>query len=57
MLSFTDFLCRSALAFLSVRFPLYVLSSGPVLGFSLWLRDVTGWDGFYAAVLPYLPLL
>ena len=57
MLSSTDVLLRSALAFLFVRFPIYVLSSGPVLGLGLWLRDVTDWDGFYAVMFLYLPLL
>ena len=27
----------------------YVLGSGPILGFAFWLREITGWDGFYAA--------
>ena len=57
MRSFEDDLCRAALSFLLFRFPMYVLSSGPVLGLGLWLRDVTGWDGFYAVMVPYYPLL
>ena len=36
---------------------LYVLSSGPVLGTAFWLREATGWDGFYAAMIIYYPLL
>ena len=36
---------------------IYVLSSGPVLAAAFWLREATGWDGFYAAVFFYLPLL
>ena len=35
----------------------YVLSSGPVLAMAFWLREKTGWDGFYAAMYLYLPLL
>jgi hypothetical protein len=57
MLSFEDYLCRAVVAFLLVRSPVYTLSSGPVLGFSLWLYDVTKWDGFYAVIFLYLPLL
>lgn len=34
----------------------YVFSSGPVLAGACWLREATGWDGFYAAFLLYLPL-
>ena len=36
---------------------LYVLSSGPVLATAFWLREKTGWDGFYAVMFLYLPLL
>lgn len=35
----------------------YVLSSGPVLGLAFWLREATGWDGFYAVLWLYYPLL
>jgi hypothetical protein len=35
----------------------YVPSSGPVLAAAFWLRESTGWDGFYAVMLIYLPLL
>ena len=35
----------------------YVLSSGPVLAVGFWLRDKTGWEGFYAVVWLYYPLL
>jgi hypothetical protein len=35
----------------------YVLSSGPVLAAAFWLRDRTGWDGFYAVMWLYFPLL
>jgi len=34
----------------------YVLSSGPVLAICFWLREATGWDGFYAVMLLYFPL-
>jgi len=36
---------------------LYVLSSGPVLATAFWLRQATDWDGFYAAMFVYYPLL
>lgn len=35
----------------------YVLSSGPVLATAFWLRDMTHWDGFYAVIWIYRPLL
>lgn len=35
----------------------YGMSSGPVLATAFWLRDSTGWDGFYAAMWIYYPLL
>ena len=35
----------------------YVLSSGPVLALAFWLREATGWDGFYAVGFFYSPLL
>lgn len=34
----------------------YVLGIGPVLALGCWLRDVTGWSGFYAVFFLYLPL-
>jgi hypothetical protein len=34
----------------------YILSSGPVLAASFWLREATGWDGWYASIYLYLPL-
>lgn len=36
---------------------LYLLSSGPVIGLAFWLRNATGWDGFYYIVLLYYPLI
>ena len=36
---------------------LYIPSSGPVLATAFWLRERTGWDGFYAAIWLYFPLL
>lgn len=36
---------------------LYVLSSGPVLGLAFWLRESTGWDGWYTALFLYWPVL
>ena len=36
---------------------LYVLSSGPVLATAFWLREATGWDGWYAVMYLYYPLL
>jgi hypothetical protein len=35
----------------------YVLSSGPVLAAAFWLRESTHWDGFYAVMWVYYPLL
>lgn len=34
----------------------YVLSSGPVMAIAFWLREATGWDGFYAVLFVYYPL-
>lgn len=42
-----------AIAFLIV---VYILSAGPVLAAGCWLRDATGWEGFYAVFFLYLPL-
>lgn len=36
---------------------IYVASSGPVLAASFWLREATGWDGWYATMYLYFPLL
>lgn len=35
----------------------YVFSCGPVLGLAFWLREATGWDGFYYVMFAYYPLL
>ncbi len=35
----------------------YVPSSGPVLAAAFWLREATGWDGFYGVMYLYYPLL
>lgn len=35
----------------------YVLSSGPALAIGFWLREATGWDGFYAVMWLYYPIL
>lgn len=35
----------------------YVLSSGPVIATGFWLREATDWDGFYAVMWLYAPLL
>jgi hypothetical protein len=35
----------------------YVPSSGPVLAVAFWLRESTGWDGFYRVMYLYYPLL
>jgi hypothetical protein len=35
----------------------YIPSSGPVLASAFWLREATGWDGFYWVMFIYLPLL
>ena len=35
----------------------YVLSSGPVIATGFWLREATGWNGFYAVIWLYAPLL
>ena len=40
-----------------VSMPLfYALSSGPVTACAFWLREATGWDGFYAVLWVYYPL-
>ncbi|WDI42329.1 hypothetical protein [Bremerella sp. P1] len=36
---------------------LYVLSSGPVIGLAFWLRESTGWDGFYLVMWLYYPII
>jgi hypothetical protein len=36
---------------------LYLISSGPVLAISFWLREATGWDGFYYTMWIYFPIL
>jgi hypothetical protein len=36
---------------------LYVASSGPVLAGSFWLREATGWDGWYGSLYLYYPLI
>lgn len=41
----------------SLGLVLYVVSSGPVLATSFWLREATGWDGWYATLYLYYPLL
>ena len=40
-----------------VLLAIYSLSSGPVVAIGFWLRDMTGWDGFYAVMWLYYPLL
>lgn len=35
----------------------YFASSGPVLATAFWLREATGWDGFYATMYLYYPVL
>lgn len=35
---------------------LYIPSSGPVLATAFWLRERTGWDGFYFVMYLYFPL-
>ncbi len=35
----------------------YVFSSGPVIAAGFWLRQVTRWEGFYAVMWLYYPLL
>ncbi len=47
----------TAWALLALMIPVvYVLSSGPVLAIAFWLREATGWDGFYAVMYLYFPL-
>lgn len=36
---------------------IYVLSCGPVLAVAFWLREATGWDGFYMTMWIYYPIL
>lgn len=45
-----------AIVFFAVPF-VYVLSSGPVLATAFWLREATGWDGFYSVMPVYYPLI
>jgi hypothetical protein len=35
----------------------YIASSGPLLATAFLLREMTHWDGFYAAIYLYYPLL
>ena len=35
----------------------YVVSSGPVIAICFWLREHTGWDGWYSVGYLYYPLL
>lgn len=35
----------------------YILSSGPVLATAFWLREATGWNGFYSIMWLYYPLI
>lgn len=35
----------------------YLLSSGPVLAMGFWLREATGYDGFYIVMWLYAPIL
>ena len=43
--------------FLVLAIPvIYVFSSGPVMATAFWLREATGWDGFYAVMYLYYPL-
>lgn len=43
------------LAILILSLTVYLLSSGPVIATCFWLREATGWDGFYAGVWLYFP--
>ena len=45
------------LAAIVICLALYVPSCGPVLATAFWLREATGWDGFYAVMWLYYPLL
>ena len=53
----SEWFVRNGLAALLCMPVVYVLSSGPVLATAFCLRDRTDWDGFYAAMLIYYPLL
>lgn len=35
----------------------YVLSSGPIIALAFWLRESTGWDGFYQVLWLYYPII
>lgn len=35
----------------------YVLSSGPIIAIGFWLREATGWNGFFAVIWLYYPLV
>ena len=44
--------------FLALSAPvLYLLSSGPVMAVAFWLREATGWEGFYAILWFYYPII
>lgn len=36
---------------------IYFASCGPVIATAFWLREVTHWDGWYAAMFLYYPIL
>lgn len=47
---------RLGVVFLALTL-VYILSSGPLLAIACLLREMTGADGWYAAFIPYWPLL
>lgn len=56
MSAFVRILVYKALSIVCAGFPLYVLSSGPVLALGFWLREKTGVDAFYVVLWLYYPL-
>jgi hypothetical protein len=48
---------KKATLIAAVLFLAYILSSGPVLAVAFVLRESTGYDGFYAVMWLYYPLL
>lgn len=40
-----------------IAFLAYVASSGPVIALAFKLRDITDWNGFYATMWLYYPLI
>lgn len=46
----------NGLAIIALSLVVYLLSSGPMIATCFWLREATGWDGFYTGLWLYFPL-